>query len=308
MNVSYSKSWLIIDNKPIILHNLINISSTVKEIILITRNEEELKNFEKKLYLLKKDLKSILKKIKIISDDENISIPGPARGLLTAVKYCQTEIIWWIPSDHPFLKSTIFQKMETHLTTTNIVSIFSGRNQTEFHFEPQIFVTTKSILAEYSFLITNRITDIYRLIPDLTLIALSNIKERKSLIGVNTKKDYKLAKSYKKNQPENLTKSLKIERFCDQNDDLNSIKDAVDLKALFNNSQFFLLKRLIELQIIKSESLSLIELSRLDWKYWKKKNFLIAFHSGKDYLLIEKSNTKEKAEIHEFLERFLLDS
>jgi hypothetical protein len=65
---------------------------------------------------------------------------------------------------------------------------------------------------------------------------------------------------------------------------------------------------MIELQIIKSPSHSLSELTFLDWEYWKKKNLLIAFHCGKDYLIIEKSNPKEKAEIQEFLERFLSDS
>jgi molybdopterin-guanine dinucleotide biosynthesis protein A len=304
IGVDYSKSWLMIDEYPIIFHNLKNLGTETSEIIIITRNEEESSYFKKKLNSLKKSLGSLFQKIKLIVEDENIKFSGPVRGLISAISQCQTEIIWWIPSDHPFIKSNIFHELESNLTPSNIVSIFSKNSTHDFHFEPQIFVITKSTLTHYSFYISNRITDIYRLIPDVTLMIPSSNEEERSLIGINTRNDLEFANTNKEVQFNGDMEFLKIERFCNLNNDLNTINDTVNLNSLINNSQFFLLRRLIELQIIKPESFSINELTFLEWKYWKNKNFLIGLHCGKDYLRLEGSNTKEKTEILEFMKKF----
>ncbi|OLS22667.1 MAG: Molybdenum cofactor guanylyltransferase [Candidatus Heimdallarchaeota archaeon LC_3] len=304
LDSNFSKSWIVIDKESIIIHNLINLGQMVNEIIIVTRNDEEFLFFETKLASLKSSLKFSLKKIKLLVDDKNSQISGPLRGLLTAIDHCQTEIIWWIPSDHPFINANLFLELESKLSKSNIVSLYNNEKPDGFHFEPQIFVTTKSTLTNYSLYTFNRITDVYRVIPDITFITPSNIGEQKSLIGINTMDDLNLAHSSTVIQLTGNKQLIQIKRFCSLNDDLKKIRNADDVKLLYNNSQYFLLKRMIELQMIKGKNLSINELAFLDWKYWKNKNRIIALHCGKDYLRMEESNEEDKAEILESMNEF----
>lgn len=303
MTFPFSKSWLIIDKKPIIVHNLLNLASEVKEIIIITRDQEELTYFENKINSLKNEIKIIVKKIKILSNDPTINISGPVRGLLTAVKQCQTEIIWWIPSDHPFITSAIFEEMEAHLKTNNIVSIFSERNKTDFRFEPQVFTIYKETFSNYSSFVSNRISNIYRIIPDIVFITPSSIGAEKSLIGINTASDLKLLNNNKETLTKQQNEIVKITRYCTINNKLDAINDS-SIKLLYDKSQFFLIWILIELEIIKDLDFSKDELLFLDWKLWKNKNRIIALNCGKDYLKLIKLNNKNRIIVLDYLKKY----
>lgn len=304
----FSKSWVTIAKEPIIIHNLKSLGSEVQEIIIVTRNDEELVFFKSKLNSFSSSLEFPIANIKLLVDDKNSQISGPLRGLLAAINHCQTEIIWWIPSDHPYINSNLFFMLESKLSKSNIVSIYDNEKLNDLHFEPQIFVTSKSTIKKYSFFTFNRITDIYRIIPDIIFIAPSNMGEKRSLIGINTLDDLELANSNNIEYIKEKNKLILINRFCILNNDLTEIRNRADTRLLLDNSQYFLLKRMIELQTIEDKNISLSELTYLEWKFWKNKNKIIAVHCGKDYLKMNEIIEKRKNEIEDFMKKFKLNS
>ena len=153
-----------------------------------------------------------------------------------------------------------------------------------------------------TFFAFNRITDIYRVIPDVVLITPSTNNEKRAIIGINSKHDLNTIESKNVEFIYPKTSPLLIKRFCILNKDLTKFKGSNDEKLLFNSSQYFLLRRMIELQMIDNKTNSISELAYLDWKYWKNKNKIIAFHCGKDYLKMDKRNNKKTIEIQKFMD------
>ena len=151
-----SKCWLIVDGKPIIIRNILNLQKFVQEIIIVVNNSVTKQNFQSKLDLYKKNLNFILE-IKIIVDDDQ-SFPydkGPLLGIKTGIKQSTYENLIFVPSDIPFLDIRLINQLLDHIEKNTIVTL-----KTKEYFNTLIFGARKPELMTLLPFQWKRVTDI----------------------------------------------------------------------------------------------------------------------------------------------------
>ena len=286
MSNSLSKCWLEINGLPIIVLNILEFNNVVDEILIIVNNQLKKEEFLKKLFQFDQ-LKILEKKISLAIDDKT-GFPndhGPMLSLKTGIKLATQDIIISIPSDMPFLSKEIIQSTEKYLQDNTIVTI-----QSKDYFNALIFMSKRDEIVNLSTFSWRRVTDIYRLFPNVAFIPLSE-EYSKFFIGINSNTDYELATKL----ASNYVKQVKI--LSDEKPKtlirligINTEKEFKTLKTrsddLFREKCYLLLIRLsIQNEIKISQQIK--ELFKLESKIWEPINKLINNHCLRDIELIK---------------------
>lgn len=96
------KGSMVINGKPMILHVLDEINDIAEEIILVLRDDEQVKRYEKIL----KDKNS---SIKVVVDEKKDQ--GPLVGILSGLSNIKSEYAQILPCDSPFVSKVFVLKM-----------------------------------------------------------------------------------------------------------------------------------------------------------------------------------------------------
>jgi molybdopterin-guanine dinucleotide biosynthesis protein A len=277
-NIS-SKCWLEINEIPIIIKVMLELRNYVNEIIIVVKDinmkQEFQTNFQNYNHLCQN-----LKNYSLVTDDYT-HFPndyGPLLSIKSGLHVAKYDIIINIPSDVPFITTEMIKIMEKTLEHNSIVSIESPK-----YFNGLFFITFKQELLNLSVFKWKRVTDIYRLFPNINFIHLVNEKLFDSIHGINTKIDYEnmlnISEKFEKTIGEEnidfiiISMNRKINILNEQF--FTNSKDFY--KKLFSEKAFFLLLSLSNINKDQNHY-TLKELLENESFLWKSFNELIHKH------------------------------
>jgi molybdenum cofactor guanylyltransferase len=167
--------------KPMIFHVLDSIENVVDDIILVLRDEEQVRNYTK---ILGKRAESLRIYIDQIKDG------GPLVGILTGLSNIKSDYALTLPCDSPFIDESF------------VLNIFELEKDEEFdaivprwengHIEPIHSMYKKSVLKTISKLLKDEINDVKSLIENLNVryVDVRVLDETtRSFQNINTLKD-----------------------------------------------------------------------------------------------------------------------
>lgn len=271
-----SKCWLEIDGKPVIMRNILELQSLVDEILIILKDKSMVESFDNK-FKTQKDFNLVRDRIRFAIDDslEFLNDHGPMLSIKTGIKNAKNDTIVSIPSDMPFLDKNIVELMLKKLVNGTVISV-----KTESYFNTLLFVAHKEDLISISEFIWKRVTDIYRLFPNILIMGIPD-SFANYFMGINTKQDYdltqELALEYRYNQTNWLNAEIK---FITRNLDLQEAIINFDVKSekeLFEDKCYYLLINLYKEHKI-TQMYKIDFLLSLENDLWKPISEIIAKH------------------------------
>ncbi|MFX1511590.1 MAG: molybdenum cofactor guanylyltransferase [Promethearchaeota archaeon] len=293
------KSWLEVQNKPILIRNIEHFLSEVAEIVIIVQNASFISLFEKELAKYGY-YQADIEKVRIISEDSDSIPSGPNRGICTGIQSAQNEILWFMPCDHPFVSPNMFKTLEDYLTDQNIVSLHNG----PFMFEPQLFVSYHHTLVQFIPYLSDLPIDLYRLIPKSVFIPANNKESKLALLGINSVIELaNLSKRIKKIQDGAFKTDLQLQKMNRVTISLPSLENRLELtliQELYDQGHFYLLERLFELYQYAKPPIPLKDLYFQEWQQWQDVCPLIAFHCAVKLLRV-KLDSKTYLKVNEFV-------
>ncbi|MDR2203826.1 MAG: molybdenum cofactor guanylyltransferase [Nitrososphaerota archaeon] len=182
------KALALLEDKPLLIHIIENITTIVDEIIICTNQEERKIKYH-----------NILEKHKIeakIVTDEKTNVNGPNAAILTGLKNTQADICITIPCDMPFIKPNVADHLLNLAKNFDIVMPIWPNGELETLIMTLQHAKEKEIIQTLCQLKRTRPNDIPRATPKTLLSTpLKTIKiidpALKSFININTQNDLK---------------------------------------------------------------------------------------------------------------------
>ncbi|WP_414468857.1 molybdenum cofactor guanylyltransferase [Methanobacterium sp. ACI-7] len=174
------KGSLILKGKPMILHILDEITDIADEIIIVLRDENQIRDYSE---LIKEK-----SNIKIITDKSKDQ--GPLIGILTGLSNIKSEHAQILPCDSPFISKKFVLKMSDIIETSNFDAVVPIDD--DGHTEPLHSIYKKNAINIINELVNEEKRDVNSLIKRLNAKFI-NVKEldksKMSFRNINTKKE-----------------------------------------------------------------------------------------------------------------------
>ena len=276
-----SKCWLEINGNSIIIQDFLELFDYCNKFVVIVKDELMRELFIEK-FNNSPDYSKVRNKI-VIEVDNPVLDPnaqGPILSLKTGIQEADEGIIISLPSDLPFISKNLIEEMESHLKNNTLVTI-----QSEKYFNSLIFMATKKELSLLSSLQWTRVTDIYRLFPNVIFIQLpQNYSDY--FIGINNIEEYELAKklslTFGNIIPDvSNIKTKSVQRTIDLQDPELFINPKKKKVMLLQKRCYLLTVRLFMLQNLPLDSIPR-NIFKLESQLWMNINVIISNHCLKD--------------------------
>lgn len=175
------KGSIALKGKPMILHVMDTISDLADEIILVLRDEKQIKDYRE---LFKGNYNSL----KIVTDKTKDQ--GPLMGILTGLSNISSDYAQVLPCDSPFISRNFISKMFKTAEIENSEAIVPKWN--DGHIEPLHSIYKKTVLNTIHMLIKEKRMDVKSLIQNINVkyVDISQLDVTgKSFLNINTAKD-----------------------------------------------------------------------------------------------------------------------
>jgi molybdopterin-guanine dinucleotide biosynthesis protein A len=179
------KGSLILDGKPMIIHILDEIKDIADEIVIVLRDEKQIKNYSE-----------ILKEnniIRIVTDKSKDQ--GPLIGILTGLSNIKSEQAQILPCDSPFISRNFILKMFEIMKCSNFDTVVPIWD--DGHIEPLHSIYNKNIITLIEELIKEGKRDVNSLITQLNakFVDVEELdKSKLSFQNINTIKEINFLK------------------------------------------------------------------------------------------------------------------
>ena len=226
-----------VQGKPMLIHIVESLASTVEEIVICVNNEARKRKYAK--VLLDFSVKNS-NRIRIVKDVKIPSISGPAVAIVTGLKATNADYCIVVPCDTPFIQAAVVDHLFNAVKDASIaVPIHADGSM-----ETLIFACERKKTAEVSetlcWLGRDRPDDFPRGLPKVKFISTINEirnldPEFKSFININFQEDLtELRTRVSVNGP--IKRSIQIELGCPESSNLTVLRENV--KSYLNKKSF----------------------------------------------------------------------